>query len=118
MWCVMCEVTRVPENYVHTWYSHVGCGWGTTLLHRAPLAKVHRAPNLGTGASCAEVLLFLLLSCWCLPPLHAGHDESFTSNTLELTRVQRGPGLNDVGMVAWHMTLKTPECQQGRQVRP
>lgn len=44
-------------------------------------------------------------------------DESFTSNKLELTRVQRGPGLNDVGMVAWHMTLKTPECQQGRQVR-
>lgn len=31
--------------------------------------------------------------------------------------MQRGPGLNDVGMVAWHMTLKTPECQQGRQVR-
>lgn len=46
----------------------------------------------------------------------AGHDDSFTSNSLELTRVQRGPGLNDVGMVAWHMTLKTPECQQGRQV--
>lgn len=42
--------------------------------------------------------------------------ESFTSNNLELARVQRGPGLNDVGMVAWHMTLKTPECQQGRQV--
>lgn len=44
-------------------------------------------------------------------------DDSFTSNKLELTRVQRGPGLNDVGMVAWQMTLKTPECQQGRQVR-
>lgn len=43
--------------------------------------------------------------------------DSFTSNNLELVRVQRGPGLNDVGMVAWHMTLKTPECQQGRQVR-
>jgi hypothetical protein len=42
--------------------------------------------------------------------------DSFTSNNLELVRVQRGPGLNDVGMVAWHMTLKTPECQQGRQV--
>jgi acetyl-CoA carboxylase/biotin carboxylase 1 len=43
-------------------------------------------------------------------------DKDFTSNTLRLKRVERGPGNNDVGMVAWHMTLKTPECQQGRQV--
>lgn len=43
-------------------------------------------------------------------------DKNFTSNTLRLKRVERGPGNNDVGMVAWHMTLKTPECQQGRQV--
>eukprot|EP00878_Enallax_costatus_P025579 GHUV01027381.1.p1 GENE.GHUV01027381.1~~GHUV01027381.1.p1 ORF type:complete len:167 (-),score=48.87 GHUV01027381.1:207-707(-) len=46
----------------------------------------------------------------------ATDDQYFTSNYLELSRVQRGPGLNDIGMVAWHMTLKTPECQQGRQV--
>lgn len=51
----------------------------------------------------------------CCP--FAGADDSFTNNNLELARVQRGPGLNDVGMVAWHITLKTPECQQGRQVR-
>jgi hypothetical protein len=57
-------------------------------------------------------LLALFLFCGAA----AGND-SFTSNHLELVRVQRGPGLNDVGMVAWHMTLKTPECQQGRQVR-
>jgi len=55
-----------------------------------------------------------VLACCC--PC-SGADDSFTSNNLELVRVQRGPGLNDVGMVAWHITLKTPECQQGRQVR-
>ena len=33
-----------------------------------------------------------------------------------LQRVQRPTGSNDVGMVAWHMTLRTPECPQGRQV--
>jgi hypothetical protein len=46
----------------------------------------------------------------------AGGDSRFTSSKLRLQRVQRGPGENDIGMVAWHMTLKTPECQQGRQV--
>ena len=30
--------------------------------------------------------------------------------------VDRAPGGNDVGVVAWLLTLKTPECPQGRQV--
>ena len=30
--------------------------------------------------------------------------------------VERAPGGNDVGVVAWLLTLKTPECPQGRQV--
>lgn len=41
---------------------------------------------------------------------------SFRSSRLHLERVERGFGVNDIGMVAWHMTLKTPECPQGRQV--
>ena len=32
--------------------------------------------------------------------------------------VSREVGENDVGIVAWQLTLKTPECPQGRQVRP
>ena len=34
-----------------------------------------------------------------------------------VTQVDRSPGQNDVGIVAWLLTLKTPECPQGRQVR-
>ena len=35
-----------------------------------------------------------------------------------VTQVDRGAGQNDVGIVAWLLTLKTPECPQGRQVLP
>ena len=31
--------------------------------------------------------------------------------------VSRPVGQNDVGMIAWTLTLKTPECPQGRKVR-
>ena len=30
--------------------------------------------------------------------------------------VSRAVGENDVGVVAWQLTLKSPECPQGRQV--
>ena len=30
--------------------------------------------------------------------------------------LSRPVGDNDVGVVAWQLTLKTPECPQGRQV--
>ncbi len=30
--------------------------------------------------------------------------------------VSRPVGENDVGIVAWQLTLKSPECPQGRQV--
>lgn len=33
-----------------------------------------------------------------------------------LVPVSRPVGQNDVGMVAWTLTLKTPECPQGRKV--
>lgn len=33
-----------------------------------------------------------------------------------LKQVVREPGLNDVGMVAWHLTLRTPEYPEGRPV--
>lgn len=32
--------------------------------------------------------------------------------------VSREVGQNDVGIVAWLITLKTPECPAGRQVSP
>jgi len=35
---------------------------------------------------------------------------------LELLEVSRPPGLNDVGMVAWKVTLFTPEYVEGRQL--
>lgn len=43
-------------------------------------------------------------------------NHNYRSSSLTLERVDRGPGENQVGMVAWAMTLKTPECPQGRQV--
>ena len=33
-----------------------------------------------------------------------------------LQPLQRPMGQNDVGIVAWHMVLCTPECPEGRQV--
>lgn len=33
-----------------------------------------------------------------------------------LRPLQRPMGQNDVGIVAWHMVLRTPECPEGRQV--
>ena len=35
---------------------------------------------------------------------------------LELAQVSRPPGKNDVGMVAWLVTLRTPEYPEGRQL--
>jgi acetyl-CoA carboxylase / biotin carboxylase 1 len=35
---------------------------------------------------------------------------------LVIQEVQRAPGLNDVGMVAWLLTLRTPEYPEGRQL--
>lgn len=32
--------------------------------------------------------------------------------------VNRPVGQNDVGMVAWVLTFRTPECPQGRKVQP
>jgi len=40
----------------------------------------------------------------------------YHSNTLKLTLVKREAGLNNVGMVAWLMTLRTVEYPDGRQV--
>lgn len=34
---------------------------------------------------------------------------------VHMTPVDRPSGQNDVGIVAWLLTLKTPECPQGRQ---
>lgn len=34
-----------------------------------------------------------------------------------LVAVSRPVGRNDVGMIAWTLTMKTPECPQGRKVR-
>ena len=33
-----------------------------------------------------------------------------------LMAVSRPVGQNDVGMIAWTLTFKTPECPQGRKV--
>ena len=32
--------------------------------------------------------------------------------------VSRPVGENDVGIVTWQLTLRSPECPQGRQVMP
>ena len=45
-----------------------------------------------------------------------GKPEPWTA--VPLAPVSRPIGRNDVGIVAWTMTLKTPECPTGRRVSP
>jgi len=40
----------------------------------------------------------------------------YMKGDLELVETQRKAGKNDVGMIAWLMTLKTVECPTGRQI--
>lgn len=42
--------------------------------------------------------------------------DDYLNGDLELVEEQRGAGANDVGMVAWIMTLKTVEYPNGRQI--
>ncbi|KAL9191373.1 hypothetical protein ACHAXT_001079 [Thalassiosira profunda] len=42
--------------------------------------------------------------------------KDYTAGDLELVETHRTAGKNDVGMVAWLMTLKTVECPTGRQI--
>jgi len=42
--------------------------------------------------------------------------QDYLNNDLELSQKQRGAGANDVGMVAWLMTLKTFEYPNGREI--
>ncbi len=35
----------------------------------------------------------------------------------QMPPVSRAIGGNSIGVVAWQLTLKSPECPQGRQVR-
>ena len=42
--------------------------------------------------------------------------EDYLNGNLEIEETQREGGLNTVGMVAWLMTLKTPEYPMGRQL--
>lgn len=34
----------------------------------------------------------------------------------KLTKARRLVGLNDIGMIAWHATMKTPEYPEGREL--
>ena len=38
------------------------------------------------------------------------------SGDTALEEVTRAPGLNDIGMVAWRVWMKTPECPEGRSI--
>ena len=69
---------------------------------RAVAGEPHAVPPAGRLVEAHELVL-------------AG-DTNYRSSDLKLERMERGPGENDVGMVAWMITLKTPECPQGRQV--
>lgn len=40
----------------------------------------------------------------------------FDETGSQLHPVSRAPGLNTIGMIAWLITMKTPECRQGRQM--
>ena len=43
--------------------------------------------------------------------------QSSSGRPVQMLPVDRPTGQNDVGIVAWLLTLKTPECPQGRQAR-
>lgn len=42
--------------------------------------------------------------------------DDFINDKLEMVQIQRSAGMNDVGMVAWLMVIKTVEYPDGRQV--
>lgn len=48
--------------------------------------------------------------------LVAPRGASYRAPSIPLTPVNRPASQNDVGIVAWVLTLRTPECPQGRQV--
>jgi acetyl-CoA carboxylase/biotin carboxylase 1 len=50
----------------------------------------------------------------CAPRLLSSHADSQAVLWTPLDQVTRPPGLNDVGMVAWRLTLFTPEYPDGR----
>ena len=60
-------------------------------------------------------------SCWCADSLVEAQEMVLSSRgqpsqRIALKPVTRPIGQNDVGIVAWTMTLKSPECPTGRRV--
>merc|ERR1711871_336344 len=81
----------------------------TAYAKERPKAKVAPPDNIFT---CTELVMS---SASTLKPLGKGWTAQDSENDVILP-VQREPGLNDVGMVAWSMVYKSPECPSGREI--
>ena len=75
-------------------------------------SKINKLPSPSGRFSCEELVL-----CDAVygMPLDKGWNYKEGNNAV-LLPMMREKGLNDVGMVAWLLTMKTPECPEGRQV--
>jgi len=50
------------------------------------------------------------------PPVNWSYDDTRPQDVEMVEEPGRAPGRNDIGMVAWRLTLRTPECPAGRPV--
>merc|ERR1711871_1507740 len=98
--------------YVYDWpilfHQGVRNTW-TSFARDRPKSKVVPPENIFT---CTELVMS---SADTLKPLGKGWTAQDSENDVILP-VQREPGLNDVGMVAWSMVYKSPECPEGREM--
>jgi acetyl-CoA carboxylase/biotin carboxylase 1 len=84
--------------------------------NRTPVLAIdnldHRAHPPTDFFTCTELVI-------CDPdsqqPLHGSWTARDALASSVLLPVKRAPGLNDVGMVAWHVQMSSPECPQGRE---
>ena len=98
--------------YVYDWpilfHQAVKNAW-TNFVRERPKSKVIPPESVFT---CTELVM---CSAKTSQPLGRGWAANDAENDIILP-VQREPGLNDVGMVAWLMVYKSPECPDGREI--
>jgi acetyl-CoA carboxylase/biotin carboxylase 1 len=82
---------------------------GTPATPLVTDTSAHAPPNFFT---CTELVM-------CDPNTQEPLRSTWTAREAEkhavLLPVKRPPGKNDVGMVAWHVHMSSPECPQGRE---
>jgi hypothetical protein len=91
----------------------------STALSVRPKRPMTPVSPLGDDSNCAPANFFTCTELvLCDPetelPLGAGWTAKEAEARAVLLPVRRAPGLNDVGMVAWHVQMTSPEAPRGR----